>query len=170
MKGPELRVRLVWVLMLLSAVVSCDGGLAPPEPGKGPPYLTGLITYRNWPPADSIVDLRVVLFKNFPPRDIVQEVLSGQAVVHPPIGDTSLVPFFVDSLRYGFSAAAGTYAYLVVAQQYGPSIQKDWRAVGQYDLDADPLIPSPVTLVDGDTTRGIDIAVDFADPPPTPFP
>ena len=164
-----MKMRNIWTLLLLGAVVSCDGGLAPPERAEGPPYLTGLITYRNWPPADSILDLRLVLFKNFPPGDIVSEVLSGRAVVHPPIGDTSLVPFFVDSLRYRFTAAAGNYAYLVVAQQFGPDVRADWRAVGQYDLDSDPAIPTPVTLADGDTTRGINIAVDFANPPPTPF-
>jgi hypothetical protein len=164
-----LSVRQLCILGLLGAVVSCDGGLAPPERAGGPPYITGLITYRNWPPADSIVDLRLVLFKNFPPGDIVQEVLSGRAVVYPAIGDTSLVPLFVDSLRYSFTAAAGVYAYVVVAQQFGPNVQEDWRAVGQYDPDADPSIPTPVTLAEGDTTRAIDIAVDFLNPPPTPF-
>lgn len=164
-----MKLRHVWALALAGAIVSCDGGLAPPEREAGPPYITGLITYRNWPPADSIRDLRLVLFKNFPPGDIVEEVLSGRAVVYPAIGDTSLVPFFVDSLRYVFTAAAGTYAYVVVAQQTGPNVQSDWRAVGQYDLDSDPSVPSPVTLADGDTTRGIDIPVDFVNPPPTPF-
>jgi hypothetical protein len=169
MEGPAVKVQNFWILLLFSAVISCDGGLAPPERAEGPPYLTGLITYRNWPPADSIVDLRLVLFVNYPPGDIVQEVLSGRAVVHPPLGDTSLVPFFVDSLRYGLTAPAGTYAYVVVAQQFGPNIRQDWRAVGQYDLDADPSVPTPVTLADGDTTRGINILVDFLNPPPTPF-
>jgi hypothetical protein len=155
--------------VLLGSVVSCDGGLAPPERAAGPPFVSGLITYRNWPAADSIVDLRLVLFRNFPPGDIVQEVLSGRAVVYPAIGDTSLIPFFVDSLAYLFTAPSGTYAYAVVAQQFGPNVQEDWRAVGQYDLDFDLSVPSPVTLTDGDTTRGIDIAVDFLNPPPTPF-
>lgn len=164
-----MKLRHIWALALLGVVVSCDGGFAPPDREEGPPYITGLITYRNWPPVDSIVDLRFVLFKNFPPGDIVQEVLSGTAVVYPAIGDTSLVPFLVDSLRYGFSAPAGTYAYVVVAQQFGPNIISDWRAVGQYDLDADPAFPSPVTLTEGDTTRGVNIPVDFANPPPTPF-
>ena len=69
-----MKLRHVWALVLAGAIASCDGGLAPPEREAGPPYITGLITYRNWPPADSIRDLRLVLFKNFPPGDYILEL------------------------------------------------------------------------------------------------
>jgi len=159
----------VFFLLLISALVfSCDGGLEPPrtpvqvETGT----MTGLITYQHWPPLDSLKDLRLVAFRNFPPRDIITEVLQGQAMVHPP---TALVPFFVDSLRFTFTLPVGTYKYVAIAQQFGPTITTDWRAVGQYDLDSNLTVPSPVIIVLNDTTRDININVDFANPPPPPF-
>jgi hypothetical protein len=153
-------------MVLLSG---CDKGLVPTEPPPGPGALSGLITYANWPPADSLFDLRIVAFRDFPPEGIVSSVLSGQAAVYPPIGDTALVPFFVDSLAYGFGLPSGRYAYLAVAQQYGPNLFSDWRPVGQYDLDTNLAVPTPIVVPPGDTLRNITIHVDFANPPPAPF-
>lgn len=133
-------------------------------------YMSGVIRYQHWPPRDSLHDLRLVAFRVFPPSNIVSEVLLGRAVVYPPLGDTALVPFFVDSLRYQFSLPAGEYKYVVVAQQYGPTVTTDWRAVGQYDLDSNYAVPSPVMVIADSTVVGIDIRVDFSNPPPPPPP
>ncbi|MCZ6776831.1 MAG: hypothetical protein O7D34_10285 [Ignavibacteria bacterium] len=61
---------------------------------------------------------------------------------------------------------ATTYPYVVIAQQFGPDLMMDWRAVGQYDLDTILAEPSPVVVTAGDTLDGIDILVDFANLPP----
>jgi hypothetical protein len=147
----------------------CDKGLVPTEPPPGPGALSGLITYASWPPPDSLFDLRIVAFRDFPPEGIVSSVLGGEAAVYPPIGDTALVPFFVDSLRYAFDLPSGRYEYLAVAQQYGPNLFTDWRPVGQYDLDTNLAVPTPIDVPPGDTLRNIIIHVDFANPPPAPF-
>jgi hypothetical protein len=162
---------VVTALLLSAGALSCDQGLEPTPAGGVPPgqgVVTGTVRYRNWPPPDSLVDLRIVLFRRFPPGSIVSEVLQGRAVVHPPLGDTALVPFFVDSLRYTMTAPSGVYEYAVVAQQFGPDVYTQWRLVGQYDLDTNLTLPSPLTVPDGDTLRGIDIPVDFLYPPPQP--
>lgn len=132
--------------------------------------MSGVIRYQHWPPQDSLLDLRIVAFTVFPPSNIVNEVLLRRAIVYPPLEDTALVPFFVDSLAYIFSLPPNEYKYIVVAQQFGPTVTTDWRAVGQYDLDSNLSVPSPVTIVADDTTRDIDINVDFANPPPQPIP
>jgi hypothetical protein len=154
------------------ALLSCDKGIAP-SPSQAPPVVTGwmegMIHCQHWPPADSLLDLRLVAFKVFPPGDIIAEVQTGRAVVYPPIGGSAL-PFYVDSIAYLFSLPVGTFQYVVVAQQYGPSILADWRAVGQFDLDSNYATVSPVTIVERDTARGIDINVDFSNPPPPPIP
>jgi len=161
---------LLGTLLLL---IGCDKGVGPKsqENGGGTTgngTFTGLITYRNWPTPDSLKDLRLVAFQVFPPRDIVSEVLAGRAVVYPPLGDTALVPFFVDTLSYSVTAPAGTYAYVVVAQRYGPNVLADWRPVGQYDLDTNLAVPSPVVVTASQTTRDINISVDFVNRPPPP--
>ncbi|MEK9135918.1 MAG: hypothetical protein AAB393_02240 [Bacteroidota bacterium] len=163
--------RFLVAVLLAAALGSCDKGLGPtvaPAPSVASGYMSGLIRYQHWPPRDSLHDLRLVAFRVFPPTNIVNEVLLGRAFVYPPLGDTALVPFFVDSLRFKFSLPTGVYQYVVVAWQYGPGVTTDWRAVGQYDLDTNFVVPSPVTIIANDTTGSININVDFRNPPPPP--
>jgi hypothetical protein len=160
----------VFVLLWCSVLLSCDKGLEPPsdQPPSQSSAISGLITYKNWPSLDSLRDLRIVLFRTFPPGNIISEVLNGNAVVHPPLGDTALVPFYVDSLRFAFGLPPGVYEYVAVVQQYGPSVYNNWRPVGQYDLDTNLSVPTPVTVPAGDTLRDVAIAVDFIHRPPMP--
>ncbi len=155
------------LLALAATVQGCDEGLGPRPVPVG--AFSGVITYAHWPPADSLKDLRLVAFKSYPPKNILNDALSGNAVVYPAIGDTSLVPFFVDSLRYTVVLAAGTYQYVAVAPQYGPILTTDWRAVGQYVTDPSQTTPSPIEITANDTLRNINIHVDFANLPPQPF-
>ena len=149
-----------------------DHGLEPApliEPGFG-----GVIFYVNWPPLDSLKDLRLVAFREFPPQNIFAEVINGRAYVFPRIEESqlrvrALLPYFVDSTSYDFRVPPGRYAYIAVAQQYGDSLFRDWRAVGQYDLDSDLTIPSELEVSDNTFVSNVDILVDFSDPPPTPI-
>jgi hypothetical protein len=160
----------VFLLLSCSVLLSCDKGLEPPSDlsSARSSAISGLITYKNWPSPDSLRDLRIVLFRNFPPGNIISEVLNGNAVVEPPLGDTALVPFYVDSLRFAFGLPSGVYEYVAVVQQYGPSVYNNWRPVGQYDLDSNLSVPTPVAVPDGDTLHNVDIAVDFIHRPPMP--
>lgn len=155
------------VFVLLFA--GCDGGLEPKGTSATTGTFTGLITFQNWQVADSVYDMRLIAFRVFPPANIVEEVLQGRAVVHPPLGGQQLASRGEDSLRYELTVAPGTFPYVVIAQQFGPNILADWRPVGQYDLDTNYAEPSPVHVVAGGVTSGIDIRVDFAHPPPPPF-
>lgn len=163
---------LVFFVILVVSLLSCDKGLEPtsetsPLPQNG--VFAGLITFRNWRVADSLYDIRLVAFRVFPPGDIVNEVLLGRAIIHPPIAGGQLTTRNTDSLRYTVEAPAMTYPYVVVAQQFGPDLMTDWRAVGQYDLDTILTEPSPVVVTANDTLDGIDIHVDFSNPPPPPL-
>jgi hypothetical protein len=57
---------------------------------------------------------------------------------------------------------------VAVAQQFGPDVMSNWRAVGQYDLDSNLAVPSAVTVTERETVTGIDITVDFDNLPPPP--
>jgi len=159
------------VLALAIVIAGCNQGLTPESGAEAPTdgVLAGMITYRNWPPVDSLFDLRLVAFRDFPPGNILGAVLNGRAIVYPPLGDTSLVPFLVDSLAFQFSLPAGEYKYLAVVHQFGRNLFADWRAVGQYDTDSDPLIPTPILIPAGGRLTGIVIPVDFINRPPPPF-
>jgi hypothetical protein len=147
------------VFFLLWALSACDHGLEPPRATK--PGFGGRITYTGkWPPPDSLVRLALVAFKDYPPTDIVDDVLSGKAVY-----DTALARN-VDFQDYQFFTDPATFKYVVVAQQYGSNLFSDWRVIGVYSDD--PLQATPKTVdVPAETfISGVDITVDFDHPPP----
>jgi len=159
------------LLFIAFFTMSCDHGLAPlpVEPEAVKAGFGGVIRYiGKWPPPDSLKDLRLVAFLNFPPQDIVSEVISGKAKVYPPLGESSL-PFNVDSTRYEFFVDPGTYQYIAVAQQYGPNVFADWKAVGMYHTTSEPNQPASVTVPPNVFVTGIDIMVDFDHLPRQPF-
>jgi hypothetical protein len=156
--------KLPIIFFLIIFIYECDHGLEPPTGSTSDiTGISGLISYNNWPAADSLFELRLVVFKNYPPTNIVAELLNQQAFVYPALADSSL-PYFVDTTSFILELTADTYEYIVIAQQYGPDLYVDWRVVGQYDTDLDPL-PSSVTVENGKLLENINVNVDFANPP-----
>ena len=150
---------------------SCDEGIAPViKTGGGENKslygFSGIVDFANWPPRDSIVDLRLVAFKNFPPGDIATEVLAGRA----EYTDT-LKPFGADSIPYTLylrRIQPGVVRYIVVAQQYGPNIQTDWRMLAFYSQDADTPQPDSLNINADSVLTGINLHVDFNNIPTQP--
>jgi hypothetical protein len=161
-------VATLGILLILQS--GCDEGLAPPETTGQPATgsFTGLVTFIGWSAVDSLYDLRLVAFTVFPPTDVIDEVLQGRAVVYPPLGAGPLAMRGADSITYTLDLSPGVYPYVAIAQQFGPDLFADWRPVGQYDLDTNLAVPSPVSVSAGASTTGIDIRVDFENPPPDP--
>ncbi|MBN1449297.1 MAG: hypothetical protein JXA28_15330 [Bacteroidetes bacterium] len=146
-------------------LASCDHGLDPGE-ALGEPGFSGTITVRgSWPPQDSVRQLRVVAFRKYPSADVLSEVLSGNAVYTDelPYGETT-IPYTLQDPSYN-----GVFDYIAVAQNYGPDLFTQWRAVGVYTITGDVESPSPVDLGSGRFVEGVDIVVDFVNLPPQPF-
>jgi len=151
--------RIGFILCFVLVLAACDHGLEPPPAAK--PGFGGRITYKGtWPPADSLVRLAVVAFKHYPPTNIVNDVLNGDAVF-----DTALTRN-VDFQDYQFFTEPVTFEYVVVAQQYGPDIFSQWRVIGVYSEDSSQTIPKTVSVSPGTFVSDIDITVDFDRPPP----
>ena len=166
-----LKNRLYWIYLLsfIACFSACNHGLQPTE--GSPDELTGIsgiITYQHWALAEPLFDLRLVVFKNFPPDNILNEVLSGNAIVYPGLSEQGL-PFPVDTIRYTVSLDPGIYEYVVVAWQFGPSVTSDWRAAGLFQISDSDRSPRPVVISEGSLLENIDIHVDFSDLPPQPF-
>ena len=162
---------LIVTIVITFFLAGCDHGLEPPGENQRT-AISGTITYQNWPPADSLKDLRLVAFKEYPPLDIFFEITSGQAVVYPPIAAAAGLPMNnIEYYNYVMDLPAGNYAYLVVAQLYGNNITADWRAVGQYDTTGSGLdsIPTAIILTENQVLDSIDIHVDFHNLPYQPF-
>jgi hypothetical protein len=158
----------------LLLVAGCDKGLAPLTEPSG---FSGVIHFKNWPPPDSVQELRVVAFLEYPSDSagIFQILLSGGAAVYPPVGTKGLAQF-VDSLRYTITNIESSptlqvtnYKYLVIAQKYGSNIFTDWRPAGVYTINPGSFDPAPVRVLLHKIVPGVDFDVDFHNPPPKPW-
>ncbi len=153
-------------MLILVLVAACeDHGLSPVSAVETPGFSGDIIVRSTWPPQDSVRDLRIAAFRNYPPMDILSEVINGSAVFSDEL------PYGADTIRYSVQSAelSGVFAYVVVAQNYGPDPFQQWRAVGVYNLSGDFTVPSPIDLGSGRFLPGIDVDVDFIHLPPQPF-
>lgn len=149
---------------LLFFISSCDQGIVPePPPAYG---IAGTAYFSNWPPPDSIQDLRLVAFKSYPTGNVVNEVLQGNARFTNRLG-----PHGAAEISYTLLLSPlqpGTFEYIAVAQQYGPNLFADWRAVGVYYAAGDTTRPGTVFVPGNAIVQGVDIYIDFDNPPPPP--
>ncbi|MDT8324913.1 MAG: hypothetical protein RRA94_12435 [Bacteroidota bacterium] len=157
----------VLLLLLCSALfaAACDHGLSPEATAVDPGFGGTLTVTGSWPPADSVRDFRIVAFRNYPPKDILSEVINGSAVFSDPLpyGEKD-IPYLIQD-----ESLQGSFAYVVVAQNYGEDPFQDWRAVGVFTTTGDVTRPSPVDLGGGRFVSSVDITVNFYDLPPQPF-
>lgn len=161
-------LRLV-CLFCVMVLLGC-GGLDPTEVPNSFTGISGTITYVGgagaWPPADSVVEVRIVMFEERPtdPSQVFGALLTGKAVV----SDT--LPRFVDQSTYTVevTGAPRTFKYVVAALRYGPDFQLQWRMLDVYSLSGDATQPSPITINVLDNQR-VNFRVDFSALPPQPF-
>lgn len=156
----------LFIIFFLLSFYSCDHGLKPPEVDTSTQYeepgFGGIVYFKGtWP--DTIYDLRVVAFRNYPPKNIISEVIEGKAKF------SQSLPRRVDSAKYEVLTDTGRWEYIVVALQYGANIFSDWKAIGVYDTTKSDTIPTPLYIPPGRFIRGINIVCDFRNPPPQPF-
>ena len=170
--------RLFTVLssLVLLLTAGCDDGLAPFDESQ-PSGFSGLIRFRNWPPPDSVQELRVVAFFEIPSDSagLFNVLLAGGAAVYPAVGTKGLAQY-VDSLPYTFtniesspSLQVAEYKYIVIAQKYGSNIFADWKPAGVYTIKPGTFEPATLRVLYHRIIPGINIDVDFHNPPPKPW-
>lgn len=162
----------ILVFLVFCFLIQCEHGLSPSD-AEILPGIKGVITYENnWPPLDSLKEMRLIAFQKFPPQNIFAEILLGRARAFPSDPDENASLYFnVTRQEYLLELEAdSTYEYIVVAQRFGSDrfSQDSWRAVGQYDTDSDSL-PSPVKIGKDTFLESINIHVDFKNLPIQPF-
>ena len=172
MAADNLGLSVLIAATLLSAVfVGCNRGLAPTQPSSSVQMgFGGTVRFVSaWPPSDSVFDVRVVAFSNYPPSNILTEVSSGQAKVYPALG-ANKVPLFADSLSYTFYLdSAATFRYVAVVIQNGSNYLQDWKVVGAYGYSHGAGQPDSVVVTPDSFVNGINIDVDFKNTPPNPL-
>ncbi len=175
--GASNSLRTQWLRNSITALyfavlfAGCNRGLAPTQPSSSVQMgFGGTVRFVSaWPPSDSVFDVRVVAFSNYPPSNILTEVSSGQAKVYPALG-ANKVPLFVDSLSYTFYLdSAATFRYVAVVIQDGSNYLQDWKVVGAYGYSHGAGQPDSVVVTPGSFVNGINIDVDFKNTPPNPL-
>lgn len=149
-------ISFVLIIFAPFLLAGCEGGLEPPVEETNPTgVITGIVTYSGeWPPADSLKDLRFVPLKSVP--QTAQDIFSD---INNLVFSEQL-DYFVERDTFTVeNVPNGRYIYNTVAQQYGTNIFEDWRPVGLYEENGGAII------VDGDTTS-ITVHVDFDNLPP----
>ncbi len=165
-----MKLKICIYIYFILTLSSCDMGLAPKEPSKKS-YISGQISYKggraSWPLPDSVLEIRLVAFKNYPLSDsssILKELTDGNAYF-----TIDTLPRFVDKADYSLEIIdpPALLKYIAVAQRYGNLFQ--WRVIGVYSETGDNTKPSTVMVNPGDSLTNINIEVDFLNLPPQPF-
>lgn len=145
-------------------VISCQEGLSPlnqPKTAYISGYLIVISGKESWPPPDSTLELRVVAFKDFPPKDIINEIISGNAYY------TDTLPRFNDSVSFllKIDNPPVRINYLASVLRYGKIME--WKILGFYSSDGKN--PKSLSINSGDSLTNINIFIDFYNLPPQPF-
>lgn len=149
--------------LLIIVLISCDGGLNPEIERNA--YITGKIVFVSprdkFPPKDSLKDLRVVCFKDYPPKNIIEDVLTGRAYfTETPLSyDLDTVPFQIK-----ITDPPVEIKYIAAAQNYGTFLQ--WRVIGVYRTNQDTISSIKVEI---GKKYEIEIQVDWEKIPYQPF-
>ena len=153
---------IILIIFAAAIIISCDRGLSPEQETSQFTGVSGTIYFQNWPPPDSLFDIRLVLFPVFPAdSSIMDDIIAGRATVYPGLSDDNRLPLNVDSLNYQVQLEAGTYEYFAVAHQYGSNVFSDWQVVGHYDTTGQDLLPTAIYVEEGQLLEGITIFADF---------
>ena len=154
-------------------ITGCGKGIEP-EPEKiatGQTGFSGKVSFTgNWPAG--ITRTHIVVFKN-EINSVDDFSFQNLAYVVDPIPYESS-EYNYDSVTknfFSFTLAEGSYKYIVVAQSKTADIsfaRADWTIVGVYCFSGDQSKPKTLTIQDGQMTTGVDIIVDFNNPPPQP--
>lgn len=168
-------MRYFFLTILCVMLVACDGGLAPPAPMQLGFSGTVYFTPGSWPPSDSLISLWIFASQVYPldSAKVYSGLFGSPATIFLYPSLSASLPFFVDSLSYSFPLRSGTYKYVGVIQQNNSDLKNKGirvlRVVGFYKDSINLSDPGSVTVNDNAQVKGININVDFRNPPPQPF-
>jgi hypothetical protein len=162
--------------ILCLILAACDDGLAPPPPVELGFSGTVYFTPGSWPPPDSLVSLLIFASQVYPldSAKVYSGLFSNPSTIFAyPSLSGSLPLTQVDSISYSFPLPSAIYKYIGVIQQTNSDLIghgiRVFRVVGFYKDSIDSSQPGNVLVNDTYQVKGININVDFRNPPPQPF-
>lgn len=169
-------MRLLVLITFCFALSSCEGGLAPPPPIEL--GFSGIVyfTPNAWPPSDSLFNLLIFASQIYPldSAKVVDGLFQTPYTIFVYPSLTQSLPLDkADSISYSFPLPPGTYKYVGIIQQIDPDFLfrgiRVFRVVGFYKDSTNLSQPGSVEVNDREQVKGINIFVDFQNPPPQPF-
>lgn len=171
-------MRYLALIILCLLLTACDGGLAPQFPNEIQPGFSGTVYFTpgSWPPADSLISLKIFASQIYPldSAKVYSGLLPSPSTIflYPSLSG-SLPLSEVASISYSFPLHSGTYRYVGVIQQNNSDLAgkgiRVFRVVGFYKDPTNLSQPGIVEVNDSTQVKGINIDVDFQNPPPQPF-
>ncbi len=173
------RFLLALLVILMGVVPGCDQGMGPITEETG---FSGIIFYKNWPPPENILELRLVALEEYPADStgLIQALFAMRAAIYPHI-TTGVLPALqilgnksADTVHYTFTKEGTilkevTYNYVVLAWRYGPDYFADWAPAGVFTLTPGTFDPAPVIVRAHRMRKDVNISVDFNNLPPKPW-
>jgi hypothetical protein len=177
MKFKKILSALIFFLLLI-IISGCDKGIEPAgEAAPGETGFSGKVTFTGtWPPG--VTRTHLFVFKNSINTGDDFSFLNLSAVIDPIPYDTTefsynsaTMNFIEHNYSINFKIAPGEHAYVIVAQSKTQEIsfaRADWTIVGVYNIGGDQSKPKTLVIEKGKMTTGVDITVNFGNPPPQP--
>jgi hypothetical protein len=165
---------LLFLLVIVAIVEGCDGGLAPLPPAK--PGFSGTVYFESatWPPPDSVVNLWLFVSRIYPldSAKVFNGLINGSISVFPAPDTSSITDprTPVSSVSYEYPLSAGQYLYAGVIQRLRSDFNiRSFRVIGVYSEQGQPAQPATFEVPAQGIVSGIDIFVNFDQPPTQPF-
>ncbi len=172
MSNPKFIILILFSFTALIGLSSCDHGIEPKPPESS--GFSGKITFLNpWP--DTVKRSFLVVFKNplLEPDDFTinnLKYLSREIPLGVQLHEfNSLDSAYIPPAPGPFSS--GSYSYVAVVQQSTELLslaRKDWFVSGIYYNPGDTTKPGTMVIPESTFVSGINIRVDFNNPPPQP--
>jgi hypothetical protein len=168
-------MRSIVLIILCLFLAACDGGLAPPPPVELGFSGTVYFTPGSWP-TDSLINLWIFASQIYPldSAKVYSGLFTNPSTIFLYPGMNQSLPLSaVDSIPYSFPLHSETYKYVGVIQQVSLDLinrgVRVFRVVGFYKDSTNLSQPGNVIANNNYQVKGIDIHVDFRNPPPQPF-
>lgn len=157
------------ILLITVNFTGCDKGIAPLEVNEKPGFSGKITFFGDWP--IDVTRTHLVIFKK-PLNSAADFNADNLAFVSKeiPKGTSSLDYSTLDEPLIG-KIPAGTYNYIAVAQSKTILLSLnriDWNVVGLFHKNSNPGTPGSVTVPESELIIGVDIEVDFSNPPVQP--
>ncbi len=155
-------MKVAFLSLIFAILVSCQGGVTPND-GDRESFVSGFIIVTSgsssWPKEDSCKELRVLVVPEYPPYNIIADILEGRAY----LSDT--LARFIDTIPYlvKIQRTPMAKAFILASVRYGTIVQQ--RMIGFYKKNQKSKVPDSIYINKGIYLKDLNVYVDFYDLP-----